>query len=112
MACTGEPIVKSRAFLISIIVTLAAFAATAVSAADADRKYTREQFKTDVKAVGTGIKDAAVAVGHQVGTATRNAFNGTKTKVKKDAKDGNPGDGSLAKKNDRLPAVTEGRKTN
>jgi len=103
---------KSRVTFLSTLATLAAFAATAVSAADADKKYTKERFKTDVKAVGTGIKDAAVTVGHQVGTATKNAFNSTKTKIKKDVNDGKPGDGSLAKKNDRLPAVTEGRRTN
>lgn len=103
---------KSRVALISTIVALAVFATTAVNAADADNGYTKEKFKTDVKAVGTGVKDSAVEVGHQVGTGTKKAYRSTKAKIKKDVKDGKPGDGSLAKKNNSLPAVTEGRKTN
>ena len=58
------------------------------------------------------MKDSAVDVGHQVGGGTKKAYQADKAKVKKDVKDGKPGDGSLAKKNDSLPAVTEGRKTN
>ena len=103
---------KSKVALISIIVALAAFATTAVNAADGNKKYTKEEFKTDAKAAGTGVKDAAVDVGHQVGTGTKKAYRSTKAKIKKDVKDGKPGDGSLAKKNNSLPAVTEGRKTN
>ena len=103
---------KSKVALISIIVALAAFATTAVNAADGNKKYTKEEFKTDAKAAGTGVKDAAVDVGHQVGTGTKKAYRSTKAKIKKDVKDGKPGDGSLAKKNDTLPAVTEGRKPN
>ena len=102
---------KSRTALISIIAALAAFATTAANAADAEKKYTKEQFKTDVKAAGTGVKDAGVDAGHQVGTGTKKAYNNDKAKVKKDVKDGKPGDGSLAKKNDAMPAVTEGRTT-
>ena len=103
---------KSRVALLGTLAAAAAFATTVVDAADGDKKYTKEEFKSDVKAAGKGIKDAAVQVGHLVGTGTRNAYNSTKTKIKKDVKDGKPGDGSLAKKNDSLPAVTEGRKTN
>ena len=95
-----------------IIAVLASFAATQTSAADSDQKYTGEKFKSDVKAVGKGIKDAAVDVGHQVGTGTKKAYRSSSAKIKKDVKEGKPGDGSLAKKNDSLPAVTEGRKTN
>ena len=106
---------KSRLAFISIIAAgtisvLAAFATTAVNAADADKKYTKEEFKTDVKGAGTGVKDAAVDVGHQVGTGTKKAYRGTKAKIKKDIKDGKPGDGSLAKQNDAAPTATEGRK--
>lgn len=103
---------KSAIALIIAVASLAAFATKAANAADGDKKYTRERFKSDVKALGTGIKDSAVEVGHLVGTGTKNAYNSTKTKIKKDVKDGKPGDGSLAKKNDSLPAVTEGRKSN
>ena len=111
-ACTGEIILKSRIALIIAIAAVAMFATTPVNATDADKGYTKEKFKTDVKAVGTGIKDSAVEVGHQVATGTRKAYNSAKTKIRQDVKDGKPGDGSLAKKNDSLPAVTEGRKTN
>ncbi len=108
---------KSRLALISIIAAgtisvLAAFATTAAYAADTDQKYTKEKLKSDVKGAGKGVKDAAVDVGHQVGSGTKKAYQSDKAKVKKDVKDGKPGDGSLAKKNESTPAVTEGRKTN
>ncbi|MEO8156334.1 MAG: hypothetical protein ABI648_00960 [Betaproteobacteria bacterium] len=108
---------KSRAALVrsiaaGAIVAMSALAMTAVHAADTDKKYTKEEFKSDVKAAGKGLKDAAVDVGHQVGAGTKKAYKADKTKVKKDVKDGKPGDGSLAKKNEGTPAVTEGRKPN
>ncbi len=87
-------------------------ATTMGGAAEADTKYTGEEFKSDVKAAGKGIKDAAVEVGHQVATGTKKAYRSAKGKIKKDVKDGKPGDGSLARKNDSLPAVSEGRKPN
>jgi hypothetical protein len=83
-----------------------------VHAADADQKYSREEFKSDVKAAGKGIKNAAVDVGHQVAGGTKKAYNSAKGKIKKDVKDRKPGDGSLAKKNKATPAVSEGRKPN
>jgi hypothetical protein len=103
---------KTRLALIGTIAAgtisvLVAFATTAVNAADADKKYTKEEFKTDAKAVGKGVKDAAVDVGHQVGTGTKKAYHSAKGKIKKDVKDGKPGDGSLAKKNDAAPTATE-----
>ena len=106
---------KSRIALVSTIAAgtisvLVAFATTAVNAADADQKYTKEEFKSDVKAAGTGVKDAAVDVGHQVGTGTKKAYQSDKKKIKKDVKDGKPGDGSLTKKNDAAPTATEGHK--
>ena len=101
---------KSRIVLMGTIAALAVFATTAVNAADADKKYSKEEFKSDVKAVGTGIKDAAVDVGHQVGTGTKKAYQSDKKKIKKDVKDGRPGDGSIAKKNDAAPTATEGHK--
>ncbi len=108
---------KSRVALVrtiaaGAIVAMAAFAMTAVHAADTDKKYTKEELKSDVKAAGKGVKDAAVDVGHQVGSGTKKAYKADKAKVKKDVKDGKPGDGSLAKKNESTPAVTEGRKPN
>jgi hypothetical protein len=103
---------KTRLALIGIaagtISVLAAFATTAVNAADADKKYGKEEFKTDAKAVGKGVKDAAVDVGHQVGAGTKKAYHSTKDKIKKDVKDRKPGDGSLAKKNDSQPVATPG----
>jgi hypothetical protein len=101
--------------IIASIVILAAMAAsgtTAVHAEEGNKKYTKEVFKSEVKAVGKGAKDAAVDVGHQVAGGTKKAYNSTKDKVKKDVKDGKPGDGSLATKNNALPAVTSGRKPN
>ena len=103
---------NSRVALIAIFAALAAFATTAVNAADTEKKYTKEEFKSDVKGAGKGIKDAAVDVGHQVGSGTKKAYRADKAKIKKDVKDGKTGDGSLAKKNESIPAVTEGRKTN
>jgi len=105
---------KSRVALLGALAAVAAFATTAVHAADTDgdKKYTKEEFKSDAKAAGKGAKDAAVDVGHQVGTGTKKAYKSTKAKIKKDVKDGKPGDGSLAKKNDNTPVVTQGRKTN
>ena len=99
---------KSRFALIAVLAALAAFATTAVNAADAEKKYTKEEFKSDVKNAGKGMKDAAVDVGHQVGSGTKKAYKADKAKVKKDVKDGKPGDGSLAKKNDSLPVATPG----
>ena len=92
------------------ISVLAAFATTAVSAADGDQKYTKEEFKSDVKGAGKGMKDSAVDVGHQIGTGTKKAYHSAKAKIKKDVKDGKPGDGSIAKKNDAAPTATEGHK--
>ena len=63
-----------------------------------------------MKAAGKGIKDAAVDVGHQVGTGTKKAYHSTKAKIKKDVKDGKPGDGSIAKKNDAAPTAIKGHK--
>jgi len=108
---------QSRAALIrtiaaGAIAAMAALAMTAVHAADTDKNYTKEKFKSDVKAAGKGVKDAAVDVGHQVATGTKKTYNSVKTKIKKDVKDGKPGDGSSAKKNESTPAATEGRKTN
>jgi outer membrane lipoprotein-sorting protein len=102
--------VKTNAARISFVAALTAFAATASSAADKDQKYTKEQFKSDVKAAGKGIKDAAVDVGHQVGSGTKKAYHSAKTKIKKDVKNGKPGDGSLAKTNEAAPTATEGHK--
>ena len=72
--------------------------------------YTGEKLKSDVKSAGKGVKNAAVNVGHQVGTGTKKAYRSAKAKIKKDVKDGKPGDGSLAKKNDAAPTATEGQK--
>jgi Ni/Co efflux regulator RcnB len=99
---------KSNIALISTLAALAVFASTAVNAADADKKYTKEELKSDVKSAGKGVKDAAVDVGHQVRDGTKKAYKADKAKVKKDVKDRKPGDGSLAKKNDSQPVATPG----
>ena len=101
---------KSRIVLMGTIAALAALATIAVNAADADKTYTKEEFKSDVKAAAKGVKDAAVDVGHQVATGTKKAYHSAKTKIKKDVKDGKPGDGSIAKKNEAAPTATEGHK--
>ena len=98
---------KTTVALVALCAT-AAFAATAVHAADADKKYTKEEFKSDVKSAGKGMKDAAVDVGHQVATGTKKAYHADKAKIKKDVKDRKPGDGSIAKKNDSQPVATPG----
>lgn len=102
---------KSRISLIGALAA-ASFALGAAHAADADQKYSKEEFKSDVKAAGKGIKNAAVDVGHQVAGGTKKAYNSAKSKIKKDVKDRKPGEGNLAKKNEATPAVTEGRKPN
>ena len=99
---------KSRVALIAVSAALAVFATTAVNAADTEKKYTKEEFKSDVKGAGKGIKDAAVDVGHQVSSGAKKAYHADKTKIKKDVKEGKPGDGDLAKKNDSLPVATPG----
>ena len=101
---------KSTAALIGTIAALAAFATTAVNAVDTDQKYSKEEFKTDAKAAGKGVKDAAVGVGTQVGTGTKKAYHSAKAKIKKDVKDGKPGDGSIAKENEAAPTATKGHK--
>ena len=101
---------RTNVVLIGTIAVLTVFAATAAYAANADKNYTKEEFKSDVKAAGKGVKDAAVDVGHQVGTGTKKAYRSAKTKIKKDVKDGKPGDGSIAKKNEAAPTATEGHK--
>ena len=101
---------RSKAALMSFIVALAAFSTATTSAADKDQKYTMEKFKSDVKAAGKGIKNAAVDVGHQISTGTKKAYHSAKTKIKKDGKDGKPGDGSIAKKNEAAPTAIKGHK--
>ena len=99
---------RSKVAHLASVAALIVFAATAAHAADADKKPTKEEFKADAKSAGKGIKNAAKDVGHQVGTGTKKAYRADKAKVKKDVKDGRPGDGSLAKKNDSLPVATPG----
>lgn len=99
---------QSRVALIAVFAALTALATTAVNAAETEKKYSKEEFKSDVKSAGKGIKDAAVDVGHQIGSGTKKAYRADKAKIKKDVKDGKPGDGSLAKKNDSLPVATPG----
>jgi hypothetical protein len=101
---------KARIALISFIAALAAFATGAARAEDKDQKYTKEEFKSDAKAAGKGVKDAAVNVGTQIGTGTKKAYRSAKSKIKKDVKDGKPGDGTIAKKNEAAPTATEGHK--
>jgi len=108
MAYKGETIMKSKLALIGALAAATVIAATAVNAADADKKYTKEEFKSDAKGAGKGMKDAAIDVGHQVGGGTKKAFRADKAKIKKDVKDRKPGDGSLAKKNDSQPVATPG----
>ena len=69
-----------------------------------------EKFKSDVKAAGRAIKDAAVEVGHQISSGTRKAYHSVRARFKKDVTHGKPGDGSIAKRNDAAPAATKGRK--
>ena len=99
---------QSRLALIAVFAALTALATTGVNAAETEKKYSKEEFKSDVKSAGKGIKDAAVDVGHQIGSGTKKAYRADKAKIKKDVKDGKPGDGSLAKKNDSLPVATPG----
>ncbi|HKB84119.1 MAG TPA: hypothetical protein VKD04_13075 [Burkholderiales bacterium] len=101
---------KYRLALIGTMAALAALTTTPACAADTDKQYTKEEFKSDVKAAGKGVKDAAVDVGHQVGTGTKKAYRSVKAKIKKDVKDGKPGDGSNAKKNEASPTAVEGHK--
>ena len=101
---------RLKSALIGAMATLAVLGAGAAHPADKDQKYTKEAFKSDVKSAGKGIKDAAVTVGRQVGTGTKKAYRSAKTKIKKDVKDGKPGDGSVAKKNEAAPTATEGHK--
>ena len=84
-----------------------AFVIATAQAADTD-KYTKEEFKADVKSAAKEVKDAAVDVGHQVATGSKKAYNSAKAKVQKDTKSGKPGDGSIAKKNDSQPVATPG----
>jgi len=93
----------------SIAAIALAVLALGAYAADTEHKYSKEEFKSDVKAAGKGIKDAAVDVGHQVASGSKKAYNSAKGKIKKDVKDRKPGDGALAKKNESTPAVAQGR---
>ncbi len=99
--------VRTKIALMAIVAGMAV-ATTAVTAADTDKKYTKEEFKSDVKSAGKGMKDAAVDVGHQVSTGTKKAYRADKAKIKKDVKDRKPGDGTLAKKNESQPNATPG----
>ena len=47
---------KSSVAFIAAIAALAAFATTAANAADPDKPYTKEQFKSDAKVAGKGVK--------------------------------------------------------
>jgi outer membrane lipoprotein-sorting protein len=109
-AYKGELCLKFKLALIGTIASLAVFASGAASAADKDKDQKSTGFTSDVKAAAKGIKDAAVTVGTQIGTGTKNAYQGAKSKIKKDTKDGKPGDGSIAKKNDAAPTATKGHK--
>lgn len=78
--------------------------------AGGDQKYTMEKFKTDAKAVGKGAKDAAVDVGHQIGSGAKKAYREDAAKIKKDAKTvkaNAAGNGSAAEKDDGKPAAGE-----
>jgi hypothetical protein len=99
-----------RFIVAGIISVLAAISTTTASAADKDQNHTMERFKSDVKAAGKGIKDAAVEVGHQVSSGTKKVYHSVKAKFKKDVTDGKPGDGSIAKQNDDAPTATAGHK--
>lgn len=100
---------RTRIALIGAL-ALAAFASSGATAADGDKKYSKEEFKSDAKAVGKGIKEAAVDVGHQVRDGTKKAYHSAKDKIKKDKREGRPGDGTLAKKNESEPTAVDGHK--
>ncbi len=93
-----------------LLAALTAFALGAAHAADGDKHYTKEEFKSDAKSAGKGIKDAAVDVGKQVGTGTKKAYRSAKSKVKKDVNERKPGDGAMAKHNESQPTATAGHK--
>jgi hypothetical protein len=103
----GERNMKSGMAFKAAVLFAGALVIAAAQAADTD-KYTKEEFKADVKSAAKEAKDAAVDVGHQVATGSKKAYNSTKTKIKQDTKSGKPGDGSLAKKNDKQPVATPG----
>ena len=90
-------------FRIALIGTVATLVALAAGAADTDRQYTGEQFKSDAKAAGKGIRDAAVNAGRQIGSGSKKAYQSASEKINQDLRDGKPGDGSLAKKNTATP---------
>ena len=94
--------------MLSTLAIATACAIPLAHAADGDQKYTKEEFKSDAKAAGKGMKDAAVGAGHQVKEGTKKAYRADKAKVKKDVKDRRPGDGTIAKKNDSQPVATPG----
>ena len=103
----GERQMKTRLAFKAVMIFAGAFAILTAHAADTD-KYTKEEFKADVKSAAKGVKDSAVDVGHQVATGSKKAYHSAKTKIQKDVKSGKPGDGSVAKKNDSQPVATPG----
>jgi outer membrane lipoprotein-sorting protein len=103
----GDRNMKTGMAFNALALFASAFIFAAAQAADTD-KYTKEEFKADVKSAAKEAKDAAVDVGHQVATGSKKAYNSAKTKIKQDTKSGKPGDGSLAKKNDKQPVATPG----
>jgi outer membrane lipoprotein-sorting protein len=70
---------------------------------------TGERIKSDAKGVAHGVKDAAVDVGKQIGQGSKKAYKSTKNKIKGDVKSGKPGDGSYAKKNEKMNTAKDGR---
>jgi hypothetical protein len=99
-----------KSALIGAIVALAASASSPSGSTDTDQKYTKEKFKSDVKSAAKGVKNAGMDVARQVGTGTKKAYRSAKAKVKKDVKDGRPGDGSIARKNEAAATAADGHK--
>ena len=100
---------KSGIACICTIMALSALVTGNASGKDSDRQYAPEKFKSDVKAAGKGIKDAAVNAGRQIGAGSTKAYRAIKNKIKQDLGTAAPAGGGSARKNGTTPEAGGGR---
>lgn len=100
---------KSAIACICAIMALSALVTGNASGKDSDRPKAPEKFKSDVKAAGKGIKDAAVNAGRQIGAGSTKAYRAVKNKIKQDLGTGVPADAGGARKNGTTARAVDGK---
>ncbi len=100
---------KSAIASICAIMALSALVTVNASGKDSDRPNAPEKFKSDVKAAGKGIKDAAVNAGRQIGAGSTKAYRDVKNRIKRDLRTGVPADAGGARNNGTTARAVDGK---